>query len=434
MAMKISVVGTGYVGAVTGATFAEVCGHSVLFVDVIKDKVDKIRSGKAPFYEPGLDELLSKNRDKLHATTDFSEVRDSDAIFLCVGTPPSPDGSVDLSQVFSAVGCILPYIQDGKFRVIVTKSTVPPTTGEKVIKRLEQKGLVLGRDFGYASNPEFLREGNAVHDSLHPDRIVVGCADKKTEDVMKKIYSSFQCTKIFTDVRTAEMIKYTANALLATKISFANEIARLCSRLGVDVYHVMDAVALDHRVNREFLNAGLGFGGSCFPKDVKGLISLFENMNIPTNLLSSVLDVNESQPLFGINILKESLGGLSRRTVGVIGLSFKENTDDVRETRAYPLIKGILSEGARVVVYDPLASENFVNEYPDVGQKIVLAKSLRDAIDSSDAIVIHTAWDEVKRLSPNSFKEGQVILDGRRALDVEKFKNSDKVTYVGIGW
>ncbi len=431
--MNIAVIGTGYVGTVTGITFAEVCGHDVLFLDIRQDKLDTIRSGKAPFYEPGLNELISKNLSRLKVSTDFSAVKSADMIFLCVGTPSNKDGSVDLSQLFSAVEGLIPHLQDGKFRVVVTKSTVPPTTGEKVIRRLEGVGLTLGKDFGYVSNPEFLREGNAVYDSLHPDRIVVGCKDERTKDVMQQLYSPFQCAKVFTTVETAEMIKYVANALLATKISFANEIARLCAKLNVDVYEVMDAVALDGRINRAFLNAGLGFGGSCFPKDVKGLLSLYGLFSVDAPLLKSVLSVNFTQPLLAVDLCEEKLGGLKNKKVALIGLAFKEDTDDVRETKAYDILKELLARGAQVYAYDPVAVASFTREYPELSARIQFYDSLKETLNASDVIIIQTAWKEIKSLSPSDFKIHQVIIDGRRALDKRLFKDKN-MNYFGIGW
>ena len=334
--MKISVIGAGYVGLVTSVGFA-LKSHDVITVDVSKDKVDKINDGVSPIYErdfsPVLEEVIEDN--KLKATLSIDQaIRETDITFICVGTPSTDEGSIDtlaIETVSRDISDILAKKDD--YHIICVKSTVVPgTTDSKVLPILENSGKKVGNDFGLGMNPEFLREGVALEDFLSPDRIVIGGWDDKTLKELNKVYKSFRAPILKTDLRTAEMIKYASNALLATKISFANEMSRLCEKIGVDVYDVMDGVGLDHRINRSFLNAGCGFGGSCFPKDVKAILDQAEKHGIDSKILKAVLDVNETQPIHTVELLEEKIGNLEGKHIAILGLAFKGGTDDIRET------------------------------------------------------------------------------------------------------
>jgi UDPglucose 6-dehydrogenase len=423
--MRISIVGSGYVGLVTGIGFAEL-GNEVIFVDIDKTKIESINSLKPPIYEAGLEELMEKNSGKFYATDDYLEaIANSEITFICVGTPSRDDGSIDLRYIESAskeIGKALANKDD--FHVVVVKSTVIPGTTEGVVKPIieEKSGKRAFEDFGLAMNPEFLREGNAVEDFFNPDRIVVGVEDDRTRSILEELYSSFSCPKMFTDIKTAEMIKYTANAFLATKISFANEIGNICKRLGIDVYEVFRGVGLDHRINPAFFRAGIGFGGSCFPKDVKALIRKAEELGEEPRILKAVIEVNERQPLKLIELLKSHVPDLANRKIGVLGLAFKPDTDDIRESRAVPIVEALLKEGAKVIAYDPKAMDTFAKMFP----QIEYANSAEDVIAKSDAVLIVTEWKEFEKLDYS----GKIVIDGRR---IEKAMKEARI-YEGVCW
>jgi UDPglucose 6-dehydrogenase len=423
--MRISIVGSGYVGLVTGIGFAEL-GNEVIFVDIDRAKIESINSLKPPIYEAGLEELMKKNSGKFYATDDYLKaIANSEITFICVGTPSKDDGSIDLRYIESAskeIGKALANKDD--FHVVVVKSTVVPGTTEGVVKPIIEKesGKRAFEDFGLAMNPEFLREGNAVHDFFNPDRIVVGVKDDKTRSILEELYSSFGCPKMSTDIKTAEMIKYTANAFLATKISFANEIGNICKKLGIDVYEVFRGVGLDHRINPAFFRAGIGFGGSCFPKDVKALIRRAEELGEEPRILKAVIEVNERQPLKLIELLKKHVPDLANRKIGVLGLAFKPDTDDVRESRAVPIVEALLKEGAEVIAYDPKAMDNFAKMFP----QIEYANSAEDVIAKSDAVLIVTEWKEFEKLDYS----GKIVIDGRR---IEKAMKEARI-YEGVCW
>jgi len=423
--MRISIVGSGYVGLVTGIGFAEL-GNEVIFVDIDKTKIESINSLKPPIYEAGLEELMEKNSGKFYATDDYLEaIANSEITFICVGTPSRDDGSIDLRYIESAskeIGKALANKDD--FHVVVVKSTVIPGTTEGVVKPIieEKSGKRAFEDFGLAMNPEFLREGNAVEDFFNPDRIVVGVEDDRTRSILEELYSSFSCPKMFTDIKTAEMIKYTANAFLATKISFANEIGNICKRLGIDVYEVFKGVGLDHRINPAFFRAGIGFGGSCFPKDVKALIRKAEELGEEPRILKAVIEVNERQPLKLIELLKSHVPDLANRKIGVLGLAFKPDTDDIRESRAVPIVEALLKEGAKVIAYDPKAMDTFAKMFP----QIEYANSAEDVIAKSDAVLIVTEWKEFEKLDYS----GKIVIDGRR---IEKAMKEARI-YEGVCW
>ncbi len=426
-------IGTGYVGLVSGAGLAS-RGHDVICVDIDRAKVEMINRGEPPIYEDGLEELLKAlvNTGKLKATWNIEgAVIHTDITFICVGTPSKEDGGLDLSYVEDVSESIAnALLKKEGYHVVCVKSTVlPGTTDGPVRELLEKNGKMAGADFGLAMNPEFLREGIALKDFMEPDRIVLGCLDKRTEEIMGDVYGDIDAPKMVTDLTTAEMIKYVSNALLATKISFANEISRLCERVKVDVYKVMDGVGLDHRINREFLNAGCGFGGSCFPKDVLALVNFARKNEVPTHVLDAVLEINREQPGHVVTLLEKTLGNLEGKRVAVLGLAFKGDTDDIRESRALPIVKELVKKGASVVGYDPEAMKNFsfMVDYIDY------ADHMEEALRGADACIIQNDWSEFKDIDKEDLAvmRSKVVVDGRRLLDPDSF--DDDVTYVGVG-
>ncbi|MFP4051339.1 MAG: UDP-glucose dehydrogenase family protein [Thermoplasmata archaeon] len=431
--MNISIIGTGYVGLVSGVGFASK-GHDVTCVDIIEEKVKMINQGKPPIYEKGLDDLLKEvvEEGRLTATTDTVEaIKKSDITFICVGTPSREDGSIDTSGIEKAAKDIREALdQKDAYHVVCVKSTVVPgTTDQKVLSILEQSGKKVGEDFGLGMNPEFLREGVALDDFLKPDRIVIGGWDERCIKTIKECYEGFEAPKLETNIRTAEMIKYASNALLATKISFANEMSRIAEKMGVDVYDVMDGVGLDHRINRDFLNAGCGFGGSCFPKDVKAILDQAEKHGVDSKILKAVLDVNETQPIHTVELLEENIGDLEGKHIAVLGLAFKGGTDDIRETRALPIVNELLDKGADVVGYDPEAIGNFSELVADMK----FADDIEEALTGADACIIQNDWPELKTLSSKDFEpmNNKIILDARRLLEHEEL--DDDIEYIGIG-
>ncbi len=427
--MRISVIGTGYVGSVSAACFAEL-GHQVICVDIDESKIDMINAGIPPIYEDGLSELLKKHAGKrLSATSDYElAVKHSDVSFICVGTPSDANGNIDLSIVRAAGTSIGESLANKKdYHVIVVKSTVVPETTEKVVLHLIEKhsGKHIG-DFGIAMNPEFLREGKAVYDFMHPDKIVVGSIDKRSGDIVASLYKDIKCEVIRTNLCTAEMIKYANNAFLATKISFANEIGNICKELGIDTYEVMSAVGRDFRIGQHFLNSGAGFGGSCFPKDVKALIGKASEIGYDSLLLKSVIEVNERQPLRMVQILKNRLSNIKGKKITVLGLAFKNDTDDIRESRSIPVIRELLDSGARVSAYDPMANENMRMLFNDIEYHISALEALRGA----DACLIMTEWDEFRSLDKEfDGMKNKLIIDGRHMLITRK-----DIEYVGLCW
>jgi len=427
--MRISVIGSGYVGLVTGMGFVKL-GNEVIFVDVDEKKIKMINNTQPPIYEEGLEELMKEFKGKYYAIKDYHEaILNSDVTFIAVGTPSKEDGSIDLTYVKKAsegIGKALKE-KDG-YHVVVVKSTVIPGTTEDVVKPIleEHSGRKAFQDFGLAMNPEFLREGVALKDFLNPDRIVIGVQDEKTRKVLEELYEPINAPKLIVDIKTAEMIKYASNAFLATKISFANEIGNICKKLGIDSWKVFEGVGLDHRISPYFFKSGIGFGGSCFPKDVRALISKAKELGEEPLILEAVVEVNERQPLKLVELLKKHVPELKGKTVGVLGLAFKPNTDDVRETRAYVVIKRLLEEGAKVIAYDPKAMENFKRFYPDVGERIEYASSGEEVLERSDAILIVTEWSEFEKLDYS----GKIVIDGRRMKRAEETAE----VYEGVCW
>ncbi|ATZ61238.2 MAG: UDP-glucose/GDP-mannose dehydrogenase family protein [Methanosarcinales archaeon Met12] len=426
---SISIIGAGYVGAVTAACLAEL-GHNVCCIDVDAEKVDNINAGIPPIHEEGLEELFQKHAGKmLVAATDYTSVADSDVSFICVGTPSAQDGEIDLSVIKTASKSIgISLRNNEKYHVIAVKSTVVPETTQNVVIPIveEYSQKRAGTDFGVAVNPEFLREGRAVHDFMNPDRIVIGELDKRSGGVVAQLYEGFDCPLIRTGLKTAEMIKYASNAFLATKISFANEIGNICKELGIDTYEVMHAVGLDHRISPSFLRAGAGFGGSCFPKDMRALIHKAEELGYRPKLLRSVMDVNEGQPKRMIRLLERKLGNLSGRKIAVLGLAFKNDTDDIRESRAIPVIHSLIEKKAIVSAYDPLANENMRPIFPNIRYH----SSAKDALKDVDACLVMTEWDEFKKLG-DEFKvmKNRIVIDGRNIIAFR-----EHIDYEGLCW
>lgn len=427
--MRISVIGTGYVGTVSAACFAEL-DHEVICVDIDRSKIDMINRGVPPIYEHGLSLLLEKHAGKnLSATSDYDlAVQNSDVSFICVGTPSDPDGKIDLGIVKAASVSLGKALKKKKdYHVIVVKSTVVPETTEKVVLPLiEKNSEKRPGEFGIAMNPEFLREGKAVHDFMHPDKIVVGSLDKKAGDIVASLYRNIECEVTRTNPRTAEMIKYVNNAFLATKISFSNEAGNICKELDIDTYEVMNAVGKDFRIGPHFLNSGAGFGGSCFPKDVKALIGKAEDIGYEPLLLRSVISVNEIQPLRMVNLLKNKLGELRGKKIAVLGLAFKNDTDDIRESRSIPVIKELIDAGAIITAYDRMAVENMKKLFSN----IEYFNSAIDALRGTDACLIMTEWDEFKSLDKEfAVMKNKLIIDGRHMQ-----KPGKDIEYVGLCW
>jgi len=421
--MNISVIGTGYVGLVTGVCFAKF-KNKVICVDIDKDKIDKINNGIPPIYEEGLKELLIENKGSIEATNDIkSAIINSEITFICVGTPSKKTGEIDLTYVLEVAKTIAEIIKekDG-WQLVVVKSTVLPGTTKDtilpIIEKYSQKKA--GIDFGLAMNPEFLREGIAVYDFLNPDRIVIGTYDKKSNELLKKLYKDFSCPIVETTLSAAEMIKYASNCMLATKISFINEIGNFCKKLEIDTYNVAEGMGLDNRIGRAFLDSGIGWGGSCFPKDLDALSAWAKKKNYDSKIIDSVINVNNQQPLKLIELLKKHMPSLKGKKIGLLGLAFKPDTDDIRESRAIPIIKQLIKENAIIKAYDPKAIDNFRKLFPD----LIYCKNADEALES-DAILITTKWDEFKKLN----YKGKIVIDGRRMLEAKNAK-----VYEGVCW
>ncbi len=438
---RIAVIGTGYVGLVSGACFAYL-GHKVIGLDIDEKKIKRLRKGEVPIYEPGLNKILEQalERGNIEFTTDYEyAVKNSDFIFIAVGTPSREDGSADLSYVKSAYRSIAKHIDNEDFKIIVNKSTVPVGTGrwakEFIKNLLKEKGVKDPEErFEVVSNPEFLREGKAVEDFMKPDRVVVGADNRDVAGMVASLYEKLQPAMLITDLPTAEMIKYASNAFLATKISFINEIANICEKTGADVTVVARGMGLDHRISPHFLNAGCGFGGSCFPKDVKALIHTAKEVDGEPLLLESVIEVNEKQKLKPVEKLLKYIPDLNGKTVAVWGLAFKPETDDMREAPSIPIVKQLLKLGAKVKAYDPVATENakqvFKSEIENYGEKLKFATDRYSALEEADALILVTEWQEFKEVDFDKLK-GKVVIDGRNVWEPSIMKQF--CTYESIG-
>jgi UDPglucose 6-dehydrogenase len=418
----IGVFGAGWVGLVTGGCFAEL-GHQVIVRDVMPERIEALRAGKLPFHEADLPEVLERNRERITYTLNAGDLAGADAIFVCVQTPPTYSGDADLSFVWSALDD-LPASDERQ--ILVMKSTVPVGTGEKVRAALEGRGL---SNVGYVSNPEFLAEGGAVRDFLNPDRIVVGAFAEEDSAAVEALYAGIDAPVVRTDVASAEMIKLAANAFLMTRISFINEIANVCEAVGADVVEVAKGVGLDHRLGPHFLRAGIGYGGSCFPKDSLALKQLASNSGYHFQLLAAVIEVNELQKRRVIQKLQKHLGKLRGKKIALLGLAFKAGTDDMREAPSLVLASRLLAEGAEVRAWDPVARPG------ELIKGAVLHETIADAVRDADAAVIVTEWDELRGLASKEVRDVMarpLIIDGRNLLDPAVVRAAG-FAYEGIG-
>jgi UDPglucose 6-dehydrogenase len=426
--MKIVIIGTGYVGLVTGVCFAEV-GVETVCIDIDKNKIENLKKGISPIYEPGLDELITKNleRGRLSFDTDISKVLEyAEMAFIAVGTPPDEDGSADLKYVLEVAHNIGKYMND--YLVVVTKSTVPVGTALKVKEAIqfELNKRNLDIDFDVASNPEFLKEGDAINDFMKPDRIVIGVESDRAQEIFQRLYKPFTLNGhpiIFMDIPSAEMTKYAANAMLATRISFMNDIANLCEILGADVNMVRLGIGSDPRIGSKFLYPGIGYGGSCFPKDVKALIKAGEENNYPLRLLQAVENINEDQKSILVDkLLKFYNGDISGKKIALWGLSFKPNTDDMREAPSLVIIDKLLKNNAQISAYDPASMEETKRRIGDV---INYASDMYEAVEDADALILVTEWSEFRL--PDWFlikhlMKTPLVLDGRNIYDASEMK------------
>jgi UDPglucose 6-dehydrogenase len=430
--MRIAMIGTGYVGLVSGACFADF-GHHVTCVDKDGAKIDGLNAGLMPIWEPGLEALVKANADhgRLIFTTDLADgVRDAEAVFIAVGTPARRgDGHADLTYVFDAVRELAAQIKPGA--VVVTKSTVPVGTGDRIEELLREEGVT---DVSVASNPEFLREGAAIADFKHPDRIIVGAEDERAREVLKEIYRPLFLNRapiLFTGRRTAELTKYAANAFLAVKISFINEIANLCEAVDADVQDVARGIGLDNRIGAKFLHAGPGYGGSCFPKDTLALLQTADAVGVEQRIVRTTVEVNDDRKAAMAERVERAVGGLTGKRIAVLGLAFKPNTDDMREAPSISLINGLVERGATVSAYDPVAR----HQAEQVLTGIDFADNSYAAADAADALVIVTEWDEFRALDLDRIAaamRGKVLVDLRNVYDREDAEQAG-LTYHGVG-
>lgn len=423
MPVKITIIGTGYVGLVTGTCFAEV-GHTVTCVDNNQEKVEMLRAGGIPIYEPGLEDMVKKNvaEGRLKFTTSTAEgVGNSDVIFIAVPTPPQPDGSVDLSFIERVARDIADAMTS--YKIVVDKSTVPVNTGEKVAETIKRynKAKV---DFDVISNPEFLREGFAVEDLMHPDRVVIGSATQRPVAKMKEVYTPFNAPIICTDINSAELIKHAANSFLALKISYINAVAAVCEASGANVEEVANGIGLDERIGRRFLNAGIGFGGSCFPKDLSAFIAIADELGYDFSLLREVQKINANQMERFMKKIVDTVWVLKEKKVGVLGLAFKQNTDDTRMSPAIDLCQRLLKEGASLRVYDPKAMEKAKDFLPE-GDNIEYVEDMNAIGEGCDAIVVATEWPQFKELDLEKARKDlshPILFDGRNLFDPAKME------------
>lgn len=409
---NISVVGVNYVGLVTAACFADL-GNQVMGIEIVPEKVARLRQGISPIYEPGIEEVLQRNLKarRLNFTTDYAEgLKDADFVFIAVGTPEGPDGAADMSQVESAARSIGQYASDDL--IVINKSTVPIGTGD-LVTRLVGEHIQSGLRFSVVSNPEFLREGAALADFMTPDRVVLGSTDRGASEKVAALYEPLNAPVIITDIRTAEMIKYASNAILATRISFINEIAHICETLGADVKQVALGMGYDKRIGHQFLDAGIGYGGSCFPKDVKALAHMAASNDCHPQLLNAVMEINQDARRLFVEKVKTLLGGdLAGKRIGIWGISFKPNTDDIREAPQVAIAAALVAAGAQVQIYDPVAMENARRVVPAAAY----CSSAYEAAAGADAVLLLTEWNEFKQLHMTRVRRSMrraLLIDGR---------------------
>ena len=429
--MKICVVGTGYVGLVTAAVLADL-GHQVVGVDQDQTKLDKIKAGVSPIYEPGLDEILARNIANGNLTTSTSVAegtKASEVVFIAVGTPPMADGTPDISAVRAVAKAIAPAIS--KPTIVVNKSTVPVGTGDLVEELIAEQGV--SKDlYSVVSNPEFLREGTAIFDTMNPDRIVIGTDDEAAAEVLKEVYAPLNAETLVVSRPSAELIKYASNSFLAVKISFINAISRICEKCGGDVEQVAVGMGLDKRIGAQFLKAGLGWGGSCFPKDVQGLTKTGERLGYRFDLLTAADQINKEQTLHFLTRLQDRLGSLNGKTIALLGLAFKPNTDDIRDAKSLEIIDFLTDQGATVVAHDPVAMSNVKQLHPG----ICYMDRAVDVFPGADAVILVTEWQEFKDLDLVSLKgsvKNAILFDGRRLWTKEEAESAGWEYYtVGV--
>ena len=422
--MNIGIIGTGYVGLVSAAGFAEL-GHKVVGTDVVPEKIEMAAKGIPHIYEPGLEDLLKKNLKKGNLT--FSHdlektIRDADILFVCVNTPQREDGSADMSYVECVSRTIAQNLN--KYKVIVEKSTVPVRTSAWIKRTISlyKKG---DGDFDVASNPEFLREGAAVHDFLHPDRIVIGVESERARDMLVSIYEKFNDLILITNIDTAELIKHASNSFLATKISFINLMADICEKTEADVELVAKGMGLDARIGDQFLRAGLGYGGSCFPKDVRALIRIGEDYGLDFGLLRQVDSINDDRVHVFIEKVNKALWMVKNKKIAVLGLAFKPETDDLRNAPSIPVIRRLLNEGANLALYDPKAAANMKDIFPESHEQITYAETIDEAVTDANAALIITEWEDVKGMDLKKVKElmaNPILIDGRNCFDPDEVR------------
>ncbi len=428
--MSIAIIGAGYVGLVTASCFAEL-GNNVICVDIDKGKIENLNNNVMPIYEPGLDKLImtNKKQGRLFFTTDIdSAIKSSDVIFICVGTPPKKNGDADLSYVENVAKKIAQVMDS--YKLVVEKSTVPVETGHRIAELISSINIHKV-EFDVISNPEFLREGSAVYDFMHPDRIVVGCENNRAKQIMKELYKPLNVPIIFTDIKSAEIIKHASNSFLATKVSFINAIANICELAGADIEKVADGIGMDKRIGRAFLNAGIGYGGFCFPKDAEAFIRIAEKLGYDFKLLKSVQEINALQRKNFVRKIENALLVVKDKTIGVLGLAFKPNTDDIRFAPSIDIINDLLAKGAKIKAYDPKAME----KAKQILKGIVYCNNPYEVAKDSDALVIVTEWNEFIELDLEKIKslmKHSLIIDGRNIYEHEKHKKRG-FTYISMG-
>jgi UDPglucose 6-dehydrogenase len=432
--MELCIIGSGYVGLVSGACFAEI-GHTVVCVDNDQRKVDMLQRGEIPIYEPGLEDLVHRNvaAKRLRFTNSIEDgVDHSQVVFIAVPTPPQADGSVDLTYIERVAREIAGVLKPGQYRVVVDKSTVPVKTGEKVDATIRRYNP--SAEFDVVSNPEFLREGCAVPDLMNPDRIVIGSASQKATDLMKRLYEPFQSPILVTDVNSAELIKHAANSFLSLKISYINAVSAICEASGADVEMVADGIGTDKRIGRNFLNAGLGYGGSCFPKDVKAFIAIADELGTPFHLLKEVERINAQQLDRYLKKVRDALWVLRDKRIAVWGLTFKPDTDDVRNSVAIDLVNRLVAEGATVTAYDPKGMEKAV-EHKLIPPSVKLVSSPLEAVEGAEALLLATEWKEFARQDFAAVKSKMhtpLVFDGRNLFNPKTMREMGFV-YYGVG-
>jgi UDPglucose 6-dehydrogenase len=428
--MKVCMIGTGYVGLVSGTCFAEI-GHDVVCVDNDKKKIDILKKGGIPIYEPGLEEMIARNvkAGRLDFTTSIAEgVKRSLFLFIAVGTPPKEDGEPDLSsveKVAEEIGAAM-----NEYKIIIEKSTVPVQTG-KWVRTVLERFSKQAKDFDVASNPEFLREGSAIGDFLHPDRVVLGVESERAREKLLELYKPIEAPKIVTDIASAELIKHASNAFLSMKISFINALSVICEKSGADVLKVAEGIGLDKRIGRDFLNAGVGFGGFCFPKDIKAFISIAQKLGYDFRLLKEVDNINNEQMMGAVDKIEQMLWNVKDKKIGILGLAFKPNTDDMRFAPSITIINELIKRGAKIKAYDPVAMERAKVIMPDIEYCSDAYSVARDV----DALLLVTEWDEFRSLDMAKMKEMMrqpVLLDGRNVFKPGDMKKLGFI-YAGVG-